>query len=111
MIRRPPRSTRTDTLFPYTTRFRSAHRGRKSYLDARPPLGAGLAEIRCGSDDVSGIGCVEHAVLQVRHSSALNIKAKRICCGRYNRKHLKERMTGRNGGHLIGRSRERKSVV
>src|SRR3546814_2810625 len=24
MIRRPPRSTRADTLFPYTTRFRSA---------------------------------------------------------------------------------------
>src|SRR3546814_13369760 len=24
MIRRPPRSTRTDTLFPYTTPFRSA---------------------------------------------------------------------------------------
>src|SRR3546814_19327985 len=24
MIRRPPRSTRTDTLFPYTTRFRAA---------------------------------------------------------------------------------------
>src|SRR3546814_8959800 len=33
MIRRPPRSTRTDTLFPYTTLFRSAgvagRRGRK----------------------------------------------------------------------------------
>src|SRR3546814_15231861 len=26
MIRRPPRSTRTDTLFPYTTLFRSDHR-------------------------------------------------------------------------------------
>src|SRR3546814_9847687 len=26
MIRRPPRSTRTDTLFPYTTRFRSGRR-------------------------------------------------------------------------------------
>src|SRR3546814_2910566 len=26
MIRRPPRSTRTDTLFPYTTLFRSAFR-------------------------------------------------------------------------------------
>src|SRR3546814_4510340 len=25
MIRRPPRSTRTDTLFPYTTLFRSLH--------------------------------------------------------------------------------------
>src|SRR3546814_3528262 len=27
MIRRPPRSTRTDTLFPYTTLFRSNARG------------------------------------------------------------------------------------
>src|SRR6056297_2499441 len=27
MIRRPPRSTRTDTLFPYTTLFRSRPRG------------------------------------------------------------------------------------
>src|SRR3546814_2527975 len=26
MIRRPPRSTRTDTLFPYTTLFRSSER-------------------------------------------------------------------------------------
>src|SRR3546814_6377302 len=28
MIRRPPRSTRTDTLFPYTTLFRSSDMGR-----------------------------------------------------------------------------------
>src|SRR3546814_18720100 len=28
MIRRPPRSTRTDTLFPYTTLFRSVQQGR-----------------------------------------------------------------------------------
>src|SRR3546814_16675417 len=27
MIRRPPRSTRTDTLFPYTTLFRSQRQG------------------------------------------------------------------------------------
>src|SRR3546814_20736991 len=32
MIRRPPRSTRTDTLFPYTTLFRSRQmRGGKDY--------------------------------------------------------------------------------
>src|SRR3546814_21012611 len=31
MIRRPPRSTRTDTLFPYTTLFRSAPRRRYSW--------------------------------------------------------------------------------
>src|SRR3546814_10024212 len=30
MIRRPPRSTRTDTLFPYTTLFRSARLDRVS---------------------------------------------------------------------------------
>src|SRR3546814_3222313 len=29
MIRRPPRSTRTDTLFPYTTLFRSWRRQRR----------------------------------------------------------------------------------
>src|SRR3546814_7789741 len=32
MIRRPPRSTRTDTLFPYTTLFRSYRRSRARIL-------------------------------------------------------------------------------
>src|SRR3546814_6382265 len=32
MIRRPPRSTRTDTLFPYTTLFRSGACKRKSHI-------------------------------------------------------------------------------
>src|SRR3546814_9314249 len=32
MIRRPPRSTRTDTLFPYTTLFRSPRRGRSLHV-------------------------------------------------------------------------------
>src|SRR3546814_14673268 len=31
MLRRPPRSTRTDTLFPYTTLFRSYPRGKLGY--------------------------------------------------------------------------------
>src|SRR3546814_6800461 len=35
MIRRPPRSTRTDTLFPYTTLFRSP--GPPDRRLARPP--------------------------------------------------------------------------
>src|SRR3546814_13185316 len=36
MIRRPPRSTRTDTLLPYTTLFRSqAHLGMEPVVDAR----------------------------------------------------------------------------
>src|SRR3546814_6716903 len=44
MIRRPPRSTRTDTLFPYTTLFRSVHvrRHRRAVRAAlaRPLAGA-----------------------------------------------------------------------
>src|SRR3546814_8112063 len=36
MIRRPPRSTRTDTLFPYTTLFRSRWRRRDARRAAQP---------------------------------------------------------------------------
>src|SRR3546814_2392591 len=35
MIRRPPRSTRTDTLFPYTTLFRSIRRRRRTSVCSR----------------------------------------------------------------------------
>src|SRR3546814_2226727 len=35
MIRRPPRSTRTDTLFPYTTLFRSQPHGRTAIVGLR----------------------------------------------------------------------------
>src|SRR3546814_6357653 len=38
MIRRPPISTRTDTLFPYTTLFRS-----ERYADSQPLAGARIA--------------------------------------------------------------------
>src|SRR3546814_10687047 len=39
MIRRPPRSTRTDTLFPYTTLFRSrVVSGTKRVLTAGPGM-------------------------------------------------------------------------
>src|SRR3546814_5742890 len=43
MIRRPPRSTRTDTLFPYTTLFRS-RRGRRQLRaeEAADPRHRGL---------------------------------------------------------------------
>src|SRR3546814_5908224 len=45
MIRRPPRSTRTDTLFPYTTLFRSEQMGREAV-----PQGM-------RSDPLGDIGC------------------------------------------------------
>src|SRR3546814_2597885 len=61
MIRRPPRSTRTDTLFPYTTLFRShsiacpANRvGQVKVVDriADFPRGAGLVELRRRPDNL-----------------------------------------------------------
>src|SRR3546814_2246212 len=42
MIRRPPRSTRTDTLFPYTTLFRSVDR--RSCLAEKLPAWHGVAD-------------------------------------------------------------------
>src|SRR3546814_4769823 len=42
MIRRPPRSTRTDTLFPYTTLFRSPHAGLCGDGGPRPRAPQGL---------------------------------------------------------------------
>src|SRR3546814_9485949 len=43
MIRRPPRSTRTDTLFPYTTLFRS-----RIYRRSSAPRRAGPTARSCG---------------------------------------------------------------
>src|SRR3546814_11982045 len=46
MIRRPPRSTRTDTLFPYTTLFRSDEVAVDAAADRRPDLGVLEVELR-----------------------------------------------------------------
>src|SRR3546814_10610973 len=51
MIRRPPRSTRTDTLFPYTTLFRS-----KQLWRVRPD------ELKGIETDVRPSGCVRRWV-------------------------------------------------
>src|SRR3546814_3709387 len=56
MIRRPPRSTRTDTLFPYTTLFRS-------YLP--------VAEVREGYD---GATADPHEILQNRARAARGLQ-------------------------------------
>src|SRR3546814_18021858 len=59
MIRRPPRSTRTDTLFPYTTLFRSRSKERQS------PRGASNAR-HCAvferNDSARGGSAVEEGI-------------------------------------------------
>src|SRR3546814_18407471 len=51
MIRRPPRSTRTDTLFPYTTLFRSAHLA--EHAGEHLPLARGVPD---GPEGATGLG-------------------------------------------------------
>src|SRR3546814_2216055 len=61
MIRRPPRSTRTDTLFPYTTLFRSDQVDVVLFGQARDLLGRVAQRKRlavrdtCAIEDASGL--------------------------------------------------------
>src|SRR3546814_7343482 len=59
MIRRPPRSTRTDTLFPYTTLFRS----RSCPCLSRQPTIYDTSARRC---DAGNIGCADR-ILRTTH--------------------------------------------
>src|SRR3546814_15995402 len=73
MIRRPPRSTRTDTLFPYTTLFRS----RKVVAEHR--------RRRLGFvDDAHGEVASDQAVQRFRHVGgglvALDDRAEAVAC-------------------------------
>src|SRR3546814_9653202 len=63
MIRRPPRSTRTDTLFPYTTLFRSEGRQTSCrHAFRRPPglLASAPPAIRIGSEGARTDHSVRH---------------------------------------------------
>src|SRR3546814_5400970 len=59
MIRRPPRSTRTATLFPYTTLFRSA------------------IDTYNGAENINVLGCTiryfTYAGIKIRNSSNINV--------------------------------------
>src|SRR3546814_3544908 len=56
MIRRPPRFTRTDTLFPYSTLFRSKPPGAVADDDDRAGIDAdGGAENKAGADEAHTI--------------------------------------------------------
>src|SRR3546814_5758243 len=70
MIRRPPRSTRTDTLFPYTTRFRSAQpafaNGQARHVDLPQKL-----DFRLSDDEAT---CRVHRADEDRHLTALHVR-------------------------------------
>src|SRR3546814_4121561 len=61
MIRRPPRSTRTDTLFPYTTLFRSAAYARD--VVHAPALGQQVAD---HAHRLGGVVHMDHRAVVMR---------------------------------------------
>src|SRR3546814_1813767 len=85
MIRRPPRSTRTDTLFPYTTLFRSPQPcgARQARLPPRGPaaaefLGARrMARQRPVRPAARRMGCGERSE---EHTSELQVTNAHLVC-------------------------------
>src|SRR3546814_5330051 len=77
MIRRPPRSTRTDTLFPYTTLFRSParrHLARRDLsLGARFPVADrdAVAREQPLCDGLRDRGALRHPPRSEEHTSEL----------------------------------------
>src|SRR3546814_4521163 len=77
MIRRPPGSTRTDTLFPYTTLFRSRHPRRARRPAARdqvpdhPPARAGCVDRRRARDRPDRPGLAAANSRSEEHTSEL----------------------------------------
>src|SRR3546814_5010541 len=75
MIRRPPRSTRTDTLFPYTTLFRSladraaeGAEGMNVAVTRAPPIHKFDAEFEGGLRRLHKLGFVEpEEVVEILH--------------------------------------------
>src|SRR3546814_2014178 len=85
MIRRPPRSTRTDTLFPYTTLFRPGdRRGQRSPAMAHGQRDRPQAELRtdrqrraAAADAVNGADA-EDAALRLLERRGLKLVARNV---------------------------------
>src|SRR3546814_8967826 len=98
MIRPPPRSTRTDTLFPYTTLFRSlqditAHVDFTAMADAaleggldvlgytsqaRFLMNAGLAEVLAGAGAPQQAATAQDAAAMTSHAASMSAVQKLI---------------------------------
>src|SRR3546814_13376932 len=99
MIRRPPRSTRTDTLFPYTTLFRSF-----SPATSQPDLG----EIQVGDRDA---GIMDRADIAVRIDRRQRLVGDRQDLGAIVPVTANGSVAGIVGDRVGAHGEDRKSVV
>src|SRR3546814_7907542 len=70
MIRRPPRSTRTDTLFPYTTLFRSK-RASSNARSVLPDAVGPMRKMAGGRADIRKLDGLGRIVRSEEHTSEL----------------------------------------
>src|SRR3546814_6033290 len=105
MIRRPPRSTRTDTLFPYTTLFRSMPgaasrwwRRRSRAWPTRPPAPRTKSRARSPTrseehtSELQSLMRISYAVFCLKKKKKKTKKTKK----RINTKHINEKNRKKN---------------
>src|SRR3546814_4503893 len=108
MIRRPPRSTRTDTLFPYTTLFRSG-RGVVSADGAEPAkvsiVGDNVIEVAVGNDrseehtsELQSLMRISYAVFCLKKKKTKNKKNENSIL---KQRHIKKAYHMRETTHMI----------
>src|SRR3546814_18626336 len=76
MIRRPPRSTRTDTLYPYTTRFRSATAQQIDRTSAAADQAGDIQRFRLGDLRITALS--DGTVPQDLHELLLGITPREV---------------------------------
>src|SRR3546814_9188142 len=86
MIRPPPRSTRTDTLFPYTTLFRSVERPPERSLRSKLDQETKLLKKK------SRFGCITLSFISKQQHQTMNInnKARILLLGVRSEEHTSE---------------------
>src|SRR3546814_1409904 len=90
MIRRPPRSTRTGTLFPYTTLFRSEFRAFFAYHDALMERSGGLSKGEREMIVVATSGANQCLYCVVAHGAILRIREKNPVIADRSEEHTSE---------------------
>src|SRR3546814_2327704 len=119
MIRRPPRSTRTDTLFPYTTLFRSRTQ-QGALADAELRQGEGAGAVRADAE-AAALLRVEHHVGVVEEMlrdgdlGPLQVQAQAEVVGLLHRVGIPQRRARRSVGrsarqHVAGHEAERRGA-
>src|SRR3546814_3695900 len=92
MIRRPPRSTRTDTLFPYTTLFRSATDRPRDGLGGQPRIVAPRLDQPAGAGELRFAEALRSEEHTSELQSLMRISYAVFCLKKKNTKHQKPKI-------------------